>query len=75
MSATSRTDSEVVVMTKEEFKREKLYQTTMSLARQMLKSGGISEREYKEFDTKMKEKYRPIFGGIFGEYNLLSTKL
>ena len=38
---------EVVLMTKDEFRREKLYQTTMSLSRKMLEEGIISEEEYR----------------------------
>ena len=44
MNATSLTASKVVMaMSKEEFRNEKLYQTTMHLARKMLEEGIISE--------------------------------
>ena len=46
-------------MSKEEFKNEKLYQTTMHLARKMLTEGLISEDEYRQIDTMFREKYEP----------------
>ena len=49
-------------MSQKEGKREIIYQMTMSAARQMLEKGLISEEEYKQFDTKMQQKYSPIFG-------------
>lgn len=58
-------------MIKEEGKREIVYQMTMSAARQMLEKGLISEEEYKQFDTKMQAKYRPIIGTLFSNINLL----
>ena len=47
-------------MSKEEFRNEKLYQTTMHLARKMLSDGLISEDEYRQIDTIFRGKYRPI---------------
>ena len=38
-------------MSKEDFRNEKLYQTTMHLARNMLEEGIISEGEYRQIDT------------------------
>ena len=38
-------------MSKEDFRNEKLYQTTMHLARKMLEEGIISEEEYRQIDT------------------------
>lgn len=57
-------------MTREEGKREIVFQLTMSAARQMLEKGLISEEEYKQFDTRMQQKYRPIFGSLFSNINL-----
>lgn len=57
-------------MTREEGKREIVFQLTMSAARQMLENGLISEEEYKQFDTRMQRKYRPIFGSLFSNINL-----
>jgi hypothetical protein len=58
-------------MSKEEGKSEIIYQMTMSAARQMLENKMISEQEYKEFDTKMQQKYQPVFGVLFSNINLL----
>ena len=58
-------------MTEIEGKREIIYQMTMSAARRMLEQGLITREEYSEFDTKMQQKYRPIFGGLFTNINLL----
>lgn len=58
-------------MSGEEGKREIIFQMTMSAARQMLEKGLISQEEYLQFDTRMKEKYRPIFGDLFSDIHLL----
>ena len=57
-------------MSQEEGKREIVFQMTMSAARQMLEKGLISEDEYKQFDTKMQQKYRPIFVTLFSNIDL-----
>ena len=58
------------MMSQEEGKREIVFQMTMSAARQMLEKGLISEDDYKQFDTKMQQKYRPIFGTLFANIDL-----
>ena len=58
-------------MSQEEGKREIVFQMTMSAARQMLEKGLISEDEYKQFDTKMQQKYRPIFSTLFSNIDLI----
>ena len=65
MSATSRTDLEAALMTKQEAKREQHYQITMSIASDMLKKGLIDDADYCQFETKMREKYKPEFSEIF----------
>lgn len=73
MNATSLTASKVVTaMSKEEFRNEKLYQTTMHLARKMLEEGIISEEEYRQIDTIFLEKYKPVFGTLFSDISLTS---
>ena len=64
-SVISPTDSEVAMMSKEEFRNEKMYQTTMHLARKMLEEGVVSEEEYRRIDTIFLEKYPPVVGTIF----------
>lgn len=58
-------------MNQEEGRREIVFQMTMSMARQMLEKGMISKEEYKQFDTKMQQKYHPIFGTLFSDINLI----
>lgn len=59
-------------MNEEKFRDEKLYQTTMLLARKMLREGIISEEEYRQIDTIFLEKYRPFFGTLFSDIALTS---
>lgn len=68
--ATLLTTSKEAEMSKEEFKNEKLYQTTMHLARKMLTEGLISEDEYRQIDTIFLEKYRPTLGTLFSDIRL-----
>ena len=73
MNVTSPPVSKVVMaMSKEEFRNEKLYQTTMHLARKMLEEGIISEEEYRQIDTIFLEKYKPVFGTLFSDISLTS---
>lgn len=67
MIATSDTGSEAARMSKEQMRREKLYQATMSIVRKMLAEGLITEEEYRQIDTMFLAKYRPLFGTLFSE--------
>jgi hypothetical protein len=42
----------------------------MSLARKILHDRAITERMYREFDTKMRDKYQPGFGDLFSDIRL-----
>ncbi len=57
MSAISQTDLEMAVLDREQFRNEKLYQSTMSLVKVMLKEGLISENEYHQINTIFSQKY------------------
>ncbi len=57
-------------MSKEQFENERNYQVSMSLARKLLNDGTISEENYRDFDTRMQQKYRPTFGTLFTDINL-----
>lgn len=59
-------------MNEQEFRNEKLYQTTMHIARKMLFEGLISEEEYCQIDTIFLEKYHPIIGTLFSDISLTS---
>ncbi|EOS24431.1 hypothetical protein C804_05252 [Lachnospiraceae bacterium A4] len=72
MSAILPTGLGVARMTDEQFRAEKLYQTTMNVAGRMLSQGLISEEEYCQIDTIFLEKYRPVFGTLFSAMSLTS---
>ena len=64
--------SEVALMDKQEFRNEKLYQTTMIMARKMHSEGIISDKEYGQIDTIFREKYHPTLGTLFADISLTS---
>lgn len=69
-NAILQTALEVAGMNKEDFRNEKLYQSTMNIARKMLSEGLISEEEYCQIDTIFREKYKPVFGTLFSDISL-----
>jgi hypothetical protein len=64
------TDSEVKAMNKKQFENEANYQVIMSFAKKFLNDGTITEENYRDFDTKMRQKYRPTFGTLFTDIDL-----
>lgn len=60
----------IAMMNRTDFKNEKLYQTTMSIARQMLKNKIISKEEYQQIDTIITNKYNPTLGTLFANIDL-----
>lgn len=60
-------------MTHEEFKREKMYLATMSIARNMLLQDLITAEEYRHVDEIFCRKYKPIFGTLFSHLELTSA--
>ena len=58
-------------MTKEEARNELIYQLTMSAARHLLMNGLITQDQYEQFDTIMRQKYVPVIGELFTNVNLL----
>ena len=58
-------------MTKDQGRKEIIYQMTMSAARQMLEKGLITDEQYQKYDTKMRQKYAPIIGTLWSEIYLL----
>ena len=67
--ATSRKGS-VIVMPREQFEREKMYQTTMCLFRSMLKKGIITKEDYEKAEGLMRKKYSPVVGTLFSDLTL-----
>ncbi len=58
-------------MDKGQFRAEKLYQISLSLAETMLEKGIISREEFSEIDTMLLQKYRPILGTLLAGKPLL----
>ena len=53
-----------MLMTNDQFERERRYRVAISVAVAMLKQGLISEDEYQIIKERMIEKYKPLFGGL-----------
>ena len=51
-------------MNKDDFRRERLYQSTIAIVKTMQKNGLITEDEFCQIDTMFLEKYRPLLGGL-----------
>ena len=54
------TGSEVVQMSEEQFRNEKMYHATMNIAKSLMEQGAMTAEEYGQIDTIFREKYRPI---------------
>jgi len=52
------------VMDSETFNNERLYQSSISIARSMFQKQLISEEEYCRIDTFLLEKYQPLMGNF-----------
>ena len=61
---------EMALMDKQEFRNEKLYQTTMLMARNLHDQGILSDEEYGQIDTIFREKYHPTLGTLFADISL-----
>ena len=59
-------------MNSNDFNSEMMYQTTMSIARNLLKQGAIDEKEYDEIDTMFAQKYAPKIGTLLANINLIN---
>ena len=65
MSATSQIGlGGELLMTNDQFERERRHRVAISVAAGMLKQGLISEDEYGIINETMIEKYKPLFGGL-----------
>lgn len=58
-------------MSEEQFRAERLYQMSLSIAKTMLKKGIITKDEYLEIDTILLQKYRPTLGTLLAGKPLL----
>lgn len=52
-------------MTKEQFEVEKLYQSSLAIARTMLKNGLVTEEDFNLIEASLREKYQPKLGTLF----------
>ena len=51
-------------MNRDDFRRERLYQASIAVARTMLQRGLITDDEFRQIDTMFLDKYRPLLGGL-----------
>ncbi len=51
-------------MSEGEFRAELRYRMSLSVARSMLEEGAITREEYREIDTILLKKHRPILGTL-----------
>lgn len=70
-SVISQTDLEVALMTNEQMEKENLYQATMSIAKNLLGKGIISEEEYAQIDTNFRNKYGISLSTLFTDIHLI----
>lgn len=61
-------------MSEKWFQSEKMYQCTMMVARNLLKQGIISEKEYAKIDTIFIKKYQPSLGTLFSDIHLINLQ-
>lgn len=54
-------------MTSEDLRNDILYHMALSMAKNMLERGLLSQEEYAEMDTILLKKYRPYLGSLFSE--------
>ena len=57
-------------MTDEQFRAEKLYQVSLSLAQSMLEKGLVTPDEFAVIDKLLLDKYRPLLGTLFSHSRL-----
>ena len=58
-------------MTKEQMEKETMYQATMSIAKNLLSKGVISDEEYAQIDTNFRNKYGISLSTLFTDIRLI----
>ena len=58
-------------MTREQFERERCYETTMAYFKILMVRGFITSEEYAIIDTKMQSKYTPLLGSLYPQTDLI----
>ena len=56
---------EQALLTHEQFERELNYDAALSVARRMLAAGLISRAEFVRIDAILREKFSPVWGGLY----------
>lgn len=51
-------------MGEQEFRAELRYRMSLAVARAMLEEGAITGEEYRQIDTMLLEKHRPVLGTL-----------
>jgi hypothetical protein len=59
-------------MTDDQFRAEKQYQSSLSIAKSMLEKSIITPEEFAIIDELLLEKYKPLLGTLFSHINLTS---
>lgn len=59
-------------MTDDQFRAEKQYQSSLSIAKSMLEKSIITPEEFAFIDEFLLEKYKPLIGTLFSHINLTS---
>lgn len=54
----------VILLSTEQFKSERDYRVALIIAKSMLKSNVIDERDYRKINTILINKYRPLLGSL-----------
>ena len=52
------------VMTAEQFDRETSYRAALSISKDWLQKGLITDKEYVKIDTMLAQKFSPVWGAI-----------
>ena len=74
MNAIYPIDSEVFQMNNAiDFKTERIYQTTMHMAGELLQSHTISESDYRTLEEHFVSKYSPALGVLFSSLSLTKS--
>ncbi len=60
MPAISSIASEMLAMDEKTFRQEAVFHAVMNVAKFMLAQKLITEKEYKEFEREMVQKYQPL---------------
>lgn len=54
-------------MTQKEYRDDMLYHAAISIGKNLLKKGLLTEKDYAEIDTILLQKYRPYLGSLLSE--------